>query len=453
VSNFDAWALPGTIIGSVEGRALVPGTAVRRLLLTPDHVTEIAQGLRLAAPKLRGRSAASIAETLGGIGSRFRDPADMLRREALSALPETSGLSPQMSEYVLDGMCRDWSTEVFLELLEREFGDAGALDDPEFMADPSRLTTHVGAGSVPGVTATSLIRSLLVKSPTLVKPALGDVVLPVLWARAIHASDSTLGDALAVAYWPGADRSVATAAFAGADQVVVYGSDATVAEVRGTLREDQRLVAYPHRVGLCGLGRESLAPGDLRARARDAALAVATFDQRGCVSPHVVYVEEGGGSTAADFAQLLAEELSKLEGELPSGVRSPQEAIAFQQLKGTLEMRVAAGDQVVVLASPGEPWAVILDAEPGFRSSCLGRFIWVKQIGDLAELAGLLAPVARNLQTVALEVDHVRLEQLGTALRRIGASRITTLSEAPWPRAWWRHDGRGPLRVLLGRDD
>jgi acyl-CoA reductase LuxC len=395
----------------------------------------------------------SIAETLGSVGSRFSDPSDVLRLEALSVLPVTSGLSPEMVRLVLDGMCRDWTREVFLELLKREFGEAEALDEPGDSAGRPGLATHVGAGTVPGVTATSLIRSLLVKTPALVKPGLGDVVLPVLWARALQAMDPVLGDALAVVYWPGGDGASLAEACEASDQVVVYGSNETVATVQRGLRENQSLIAYPHRVGLCALGRAALSTEELDATSKAAALAVATFDQRGCVSPHVIYVEEGGAVTPMDFAAALARELTILERELPSGSRSPEEAIAFQQLKGTLELRAGANDGVEVFSEVGAPWAVVVEQDPRFRPSCLGRFVWVKPIEDLGRLPGLLQPIRPLLQTVALEAEQGRRDSMSIELRDLGASRITTLDEAPWPRAWWHHDGRGPLRVLLGLEE
>lgn len=462
MSMFDAWALPGRMVEDIGGTALVEGAPVRRLELAVADLKRIASGLRGAGEHLRSLSSVTIAECLGAIGSRFRDPQDILRLEALSVLPETSGLSTEMAAHVLDGMCRDWTTEVFLELLEREFGHPEALDEADFPADFAALTTHFGSGAVPGVTATSLIRALLVKSPSLVKPGLGDVVLPVLWARAIHATYPSLGAAIAVAYWPGGDSELSAAAIAESDQVVVYGSDDTVAEVRGRMREDQRLVVYPHRVGLCGLGRESIAPQHLQLRAKEAALAVATFDQRGCVSPHVIYVETGGETSPTEFAEALATELSELERELPSGGRTPEEAVAFQQLTGTLEMRMAAGEDVILHSRPGEAWAVAFDPDPRFIPSCLGRFVWVKPLGDLGELPEVLAPVRRHLQTVALEFDPGRRagssklpesRELKAALSALGASRLTTLLEMPWPRAWWEDDGHGPLRILVGRDD
>ena len=34
-------------------------------------------------------------------------------------------------------------------------------------------------------------------------------------------------------------------------------------------------------------------------------------------------------------------------------------------------------------------------------------------------------------------------------LARLGASRVVPISQIPWPRPWWHHDGSGPLLDLV----
>ena len=56
-----------------------------------------------------------------------------------------------------------------------------------------------------------------------------------------------------------------------------------------------------------------------RTTARRAAHDVARWEQQGCYSPHVVYVETGGGLMPEPFAAQLAGELARLEQETPRG--------------------------------------------------------------------------------------------------------------------------------------
>ena len=50
-----------------------------------------------------------------------------------------------------------------------------------------------------------------------------------------------------------------------------------------------------------------------------AAADVAAWNQLGCLSPHVIYVEHGGGVPPEQFAGMLAEELERREDAEPRG--------------------------------------------------------------------------------------------------------------------------------------
>ena len=104
-----------------------------------------------------------------------------------------------------------------------------------------------------------------------------------------------------------------------ADLVVVYGGGDTVEAVRACLPETTPLVAYSHRVGVALVGRAALTEARADRTAMAAARAIAAFDQRGCVSPHLLWVEEGGVRTAAEWAGRLAAAMAAVERDLPAG--------------------------------------------------------------------------------------------------------------------------------------
>ena len=102
---------------------------------------------------------------------------------------------------------------------------------------------------------------------------------------------------------------------------IVSGSVPGVCSLRDRVSATALFVSYPHRVSLAVVGRDALGRSQLRRAACDAAGAVAFFDQRGCVSPQVVYVEEGGEASPAQFAA----ELQQLQQEIGAGDRELQE--------------------------------------------------------------------------------------------------------------------------------
>jgi hypothetical protein len=369
-----------------------------------------------------------------------------------------------MVEAVLDGMALDWTPERLERLLAEEFRPGAVLEgfvcDGEgrrVMVVPPALCVQVVAGSVPGVGVTALIRSLLVGAPTLLKPGLGDVVLPVLFARGLREESPELADRLAVVYWPGAHEAVLRAAVRHADVVVAYGSDRAVGTARGLAPPSARFVGYHHREGIGIVGSDALRSERDAARVAGAvARAVAFFDQRGCVSTRTVYVEDGGSGIAPRaFAALLAAALARVEDDLPSGRLEPMESSALHQFRGTAEMLASGLDPDTdggvpgLWAGQGASWTVYYDPDGALETTCVGRVVVVRPFGEVTEVLERVAPVGPHLQTVGVAGLGGRLQEVATALGRLGASRVAPFASVPFPPAWWHHDGRGPLGELV----
>ena len=447
-SVFEAWAFPAGTPQPPgwEERAVVgaEGRRVRHPRPDPGWLRDVTVRLRDGQEALCRLPLRRRLEALGRVGLRLLDEDDPLSREALEWLPPTAGISRPMAREVLRGMARDWTPERLGRLLEAELPDPEVLDrfrpGPEggrIRATGYPLTVHVGAGNVAGVTATSMIRGLLVGSAVLAKPGAGDVVLPTLLARILGDEAPEVAGALAVVYWPGGTSSAEDAVLGESDLVVVYGGPEAVEDLRRRTPAATPFVAYHNRLSLGMVGREVLTEEDAPRIARRAARATALFDQRGCVSPHVLYAEEGGEVSARPWAGLVAEALAALEEELPTGPLLPAEASAVHQVRGAAEMRAAGGEEVEVHTGEGAPWTVIYEADPAFEPSCLNRVVRVKPVADLFEVPLLLEPLTPFLDALA------------EALARVGVPRITSLDAAPWPPPWWHHDGGGPLEVLL----
>ena len=454
--HFQGWQFPpgadmavqSETVSDLEVATLAPGESVRLL----DLLEAAGAGL-LALPVLER------ARRLGAVGLRLRDPGDPLRREAEDRLPAHAALSGPVARQLLDRMSEQWTPEALERLVHLEFSDPGVLDDfrirPEagdqVCAVGDRLAFHVGSGNVAGVGVTSLLRSLVVGTPVLLKPGRGDVVLPVLAARALADAFPEAAQALAVAYWPGqsAPPELESRALERAGRVVVYGGMEVVGAFRARLPGHTPLIAYHHRVSAAAVAREVLMEEEeARQVARAAAMAMAAYDQQGCVSPHIFWIEEGAAISPESWARLLARELEALEASLPS--RPTAEVSArVQAVRGEAEMDRALGTDTLVLAPDHTGWTVICESGFAFGGACGGRTARVQAIHHLDSLATLLTRWGGILQSVAVESPEPKRTHLAKALVRVGVSRITTLTRQPWPDPWWLHDGSGPLRALV----
>lgn len=456
----DAFHLPA--IGSPPVAAWRAGEMeipdLRTAVLDPELLRAQLSSLREAGELLARRPVAEIVTVIDGVAARLLDPADELRRTAESMLPRVTGSSAEMTSRVLDGMGADWRRPRLEELLRSELGDPAALDgfttrggeSTRVRAMGPGLTLHFLSGNIPGIGVTSLIRALLVKSPSLAKSGAGEPVLPALFARGVAEADAELGRCLAVAYWQGGDAPLEQVALEMADAVIAYGGRRAIESIRERTPRDTIFLGYGQKLSFGLIARESLSAAGARAAAADAALAVAMFDQHGCVSPHLFYAESGGETAPSAWAGMLADELERLRTELPRGPLLAGESAAIVQTRGSSEFEALAGGEVEVHASPGgTDWTVIFSTDPAFEASCLNRVARVKAIDDIAHIAPLVRDVAPYLQTVGVAGPDGRIEPVAEALARAGASRIAPLANMPWPPPAWHHDGRPPLRDLL----
>jgi len=458
---FAAYHLPGIPSPRTGSRESVRGahrTTLAHPVLRATDVAAQAAALVAAGEELRSsRSTEEMVSLIDGVARRFLDPDDPVRREAAKHLPSLTGYSSEMVSAVLEGMAREWTAEALERLLAADLPDPGVVD--EFRVRPGvpgrtrafapRLVTHVFSGNVPGVAVTSLVRALLLRAPSLGKSAAAEPVVPALFARGVAESDPLAGRALAVAWWPGSDRERTGAALREADVVVAYGSDETVEAVRSATPPHARFLGYGHRISFGILTRE-VSRADAPRLAREAARDVALFDQQGCVSPHLYYVEDGGDVDAEAWSRLLAEALAREEERIPRGLLEPGESARIRELRTEAEFGDISGRGGRVHASAeGTAWTVLLDPDPSFAASCLNRVVRVKPVSSMEALRDLVTPLRQLLQTVGVATSSERRQEIAGWLGRMGASRIVPFGSMAWPPAPWHHDGRPPLADML----
>tara|TARA_B100001123_G_scaffold317590_1_gene355846 strand:+ start:1470 stop:2879 length:1410 start_codon:yes stop_codon:yes gene_type:complete len=454
---FEAWAIPSSVVapGATSDSAVAPELSIRSLSIESRWLNELTDILVEGSGRLKNRKATELARILGTVGSRFLKEGDPLRTKALELLPQASGLSVQMARVVLDGMAADWVEDRLLGLLENEFGTSEGLDGfvkqdgCRTMAIGADLCVQIVSGSVPGVGVTALIRSLLTKAPTLLKPGRGDVVLPVLFMQALAVVDQDLADHVAILYWSGGSSDLERGVLDRASVVTTYGGDESVESIRALTPVTKRFVAYHHRISVGVIGSQALTSGLVEQTARDVAYATAVFDQRGCVSPRSIYVESGGDTTPQAFAEYLASALESIENDLPGGHLELEEAAALHQVRGAAELLAVSGSPGGIYHGEKTSWTVIFDPDSKLRFDHVGRVVRVESIENLSDLIKRLRPDKEHIQSVGVAGMGTDLDEFAEELGRIGVSRIAKFSGLPFPPSRWHHDGGSPLRDLV----
>ncbi|HSB77344.1 MAG TPA: acyl-CoA reductase [Candidatus Methylomirabilis sp.] len=439
------WFLPGDVAA---------GGSVSKLMVT-DTAARIWAARNAYLARL---PVAEVVEIVDHVVGLWLEPESPWVKAAALRIAAATAYSQAMVRTGLTRLLAGCRKEALLSLLQEELGDPGVLDGfrPRRAAGGSHracgptITTHIFSGNVPGLPAISLIQALLVKSASLGKPASEELVFPALFARSLAAVDSKLAASVAILPWPGGDGAIEHAAFAASETVVAYGSDAAVESIRSRVPAGVRFVAHGHRLSFGVIGRESLDLGTLDALAERAAYDVSLFDQQGCVSAHLLYVERGGAVPPEAFAERLASAMGAFEREMPRGKLLVEEAAAIQQARAEVELREMREEPVRQWASPhGTAWTVIYEDDPSFIPSCLNRVVRVKPVTDLREIPSLVRPFSRYLQTVGTAMSPERRARLAEALAPFGACRVCAIGEMPHPPLTWHHDGGFSLLPLL----
>jgi hypothetical protein len=317
------------------------------------------------------------------------------------------------------------------------------------MALGPRLLAHIAPGNIPAPVLMEMAMGLLARSTQFVKCASGQSFVPRMFAHSLYEEDRKLGACLEIASWKGGAESLESALFAEADCIVATGSDETLAAIRQKLPPAARFIGHGEKVSFGYVTREAL-EREAHAVVARAAADVTAWNQRGCLSPHVIYVEESGGGGGEEFANLLAGKLEALEKTHPRGTLNTGDAAAIATRRAFYEVRAAHSPETKMWASrESTAWTVILEYDPRFQISCQNRFIYVKVVPELSLALQGAEPVRQNISTVGLACVAAQTAELARRLGRWGAKRICPLGRMQHPPLGWRHDGRPPLGDLV----
>jgi Acyl-CoA reductase (LuxC) len=430
--------------------------------LSPAMISEACQTLkRNREHYLAHRSTQSLVNFLSELAENWLEPEFRFRKFALENA-KTVGFSQPTLERGLDNFFKQFMRENFHVLLVQEFGDAKRLDAicatsveekcaraaivsaPEFLV-------HICAGNIPNPTLTNIVFSLLLRSAQFVKCASGSTFLPRLFAHSIYDADPKLGACLEIAEWRGGNLDLENALFAEADCVTATGSDETLDEIRRRLPLKTKFLGYGHRVSFGFVAHEVLRGSRAKKIVSAVADDVVAWNQLGCLSPHVIYVQSGSEVSPEHFAQLLAEELERREELEPRGEISAQHAAAIASRRGIYEVRAAHSPEHTQhwCSKDSTAWTVIFEADARFQLSCLNRFIYVKPVADLKTALENADNVRGKISTVGIAAPEEKIAELALQLARWGATRICPLGQMQNPPLTWRHDGRPALGDLV----
>jgi hypothetical protein len=430
--------------------------------LSPAMITASCENLkRNRARYLAARTTNEIVKILCEVAAEWRLPDNKFRKYALEHGSNATGFSREILAKGLDDLFEPFTPAGFDALLEQELGQARRLDEfavggplersgHQAMVHGPEFLVHIAAGNVPNPTVMSLTLGLLMRSAQFVKCASRASFLPRLFAHSLYEADRKLGACLEIAEWTGGKVDWEEALFNEANCLTLTGSDETLAAVRARLPSRVRFVGYGQRVSFGFVTREVLREETIAGVVANVADDIIAWDQNGCLSPHVIYVEERGAVESDQFAQKLAVELAGRETRQPRGKVSVEEAAAIASRRAICDTLAAHRADVKVWASQNSTaWTVVFEHDVRFQFSPLNRFVYVKPVPDLATVLQGADAVREKVSTVGIAAPPERAKGLAIEFGQWGARRICPIGRMQNPPLTWRHDGRPALGDLV----
>jgi len=460
-SAWKAGHLPGLRNEEVTWQTLrfdgVPGQPLEIAVpaLMPEQAAALARRVRLRAREvLQTLPLSAVVERIDRAVARLLDANDPLRQQADELLPRVTGYDATMVRLGLTRHLQTFRAPQLHRFVSEDFSNPKVLDEfqPALKGGMVRafgpgLLVHHWAGNVPGLPLWSLACGLLVKAGNIGKLPSAEPVFATVFARALAAVDPALDDCFAAVWWRGGEAEPAATLNAQADTVLAYGGQETVDQIRAQVPAATRFLAYGYKLGVALVGRVALDSQRGAAMARLAAQDVARFEQQGCYSPHVFYVERGGRMDPRDFAQHLASELAALGQRHPRPALALTDAVAVAKWRQSVEWSTS---EQTLFGDEASPWAVAFSEHALPLSPTAGwRCVQVVAVDMLEAAADALAPHAPYLQTAGVAVEPERLYPLSLRLARAGITRMCALGAMTSPEAGWHHDGGFNLRDLV----
>lgn len=460
----EAGYLPGLSAHEVQWQILPFAQGDQRVevsvpALSPQQMGTLAERVRRAsAQHLKTMPVSEIISIIDRAVARLLDPNDPYRRQADALLPLVSGYDAEMVRLGLTGFFKTFRAPQLHRFVVEDFANPKVLDafQPAAKGGAVRaygpeLLVHSWAGNVPALALWSFVCGLLVKAGNIGKLPSAEPLFAGWFARLLAEVHPPLADCFAVVWWRGAGDEEADALYAQADTVVAYGGNDSLQAIQRRLPVTTRFLPHGHKLGFGVISAAALDTLKAPAVARRAAWDVMRYDQQGCYSPQVFYVQRGGQVAPREFAGYLAGELANLQRRYPRRALDLAESVSLAKWRQSIEWSAAAQRGVDGLIGDHEAqWSVAYtdDAQP-LSPSALQRTIVVAAIDVLDDVGPAVQGSSALLQTAGIAATPEELYRLAEQLGAVGVTRISAMGSMSMPEAGWHHDGRFNLLDLV----
>lgn len=289
-----------------------------------------------------------------------------LRQEAIASSAIEFCLSPESFARGLDWMFAQWT--------QRNITDHIAQNPFK----QSILTAQILAGNTPAMIAQGFYQGAILDNPQYLKIPHNQS----RFAQLLHQTFTEYTDNFSIT----TDLPLFYQQLAKTDLVFAYGHDETLQAIQSHLAPHALFIAHGHAESAAIIFKDATNMNTLEKLADD----MLCYDQRGCLSPRVVFIEQGGELSPAECARLFAEMI------LPYAVKTwPRGGLFTGEDAEILHQCIIARFQGIVYAGPD--WTVCYDKHLTWPNINLPRFLPFKPFNTHNELITLFSSLQHPL--------------------------------------------------------
>ncbi len=429
--------------------------------VTPDPDKFISDMLPRNQQGMRDMYALSLDDVfdyLSELGRRLVFDTNPHMQAAFELIAAASPQTPSLLRHKFEQAPAMFSRKVLEEYVDTSIGRA-VLDGwlPVSLADGSVLsvrafgarTVHVIAGSGPSVSLMTVVRNALTRSSALIKLPSNDPMTAVAIARTMVDMDPhhPLTKNLSVAYWKGGDTALEDQIYdpLRIDKIVAWGGGASMKSITRYIQPGIDLVAFDPKLSSSIIGKAAfLDEKTMREVAQRAASDIGSYNQIGCASARVVFVETGtdpaGLKLAEEFGAYIYEALQALPGDISTPAKV-FDANLRQEIQG---IRLASGLYSVIGGASGEGAIIVslMDEPVDFSDKLADRVANTVPVESLDRAIGL---ITHFTQTIGIYPEALKT-RLRDEAPFPGAQRLVSLGYANAPPLTGPWDAMEPLR-------
>ncbi len=380
-----------------------------------------------------------IVAAISDAAERWADADFPARVRAIDGIAQRTGYSVPVVEYALDRIFFSLTKPALEATIANELGSLDALDGftqrnrrPDAHAAPVGRVCIISSRTTIGVAILPSIFALCAKCDVVVKDR-EDGLIRAFFST-LHEELDALEGAAVACEWKGSDEE----RLEEYDAIVAFGSDETLARIRERTAYAARFAGFGSKASIGYFGRDALVQNTLHDLCDAAARDVVLYETEGCMSLHVLFVENSQGVNAGDAASALAAAIQRAAVEFPPGRRDASASARILNARNLSAFRACAG-KGATFSDARASFLVVLDPPADEPPIFAPRAIAVRGVADPAQARAYVRE--HRLPVEAVAIAGTRCDIVNMALD-MGANRITAFGELQRPPLEGGHGGR-----------